>query len=495
MNSNEVHLVKRNIEQWVDDLENGENNHVDLALPSYPTYCKQLEHISDLSQLTYTALFRHIQPLDTCHRHRKHSAYIMLSTYSELDDDYKDFHFDLVFSVDNDQACWEEVRVHSVRSEYVDSIIISDSEHRPLITGHLLVVVFFWHAPNRYSAQSGVRWAERGPVSKRSKGWLLPRPKLVREICHSLGKTDISRSRRRNWLRNSNQDLWDHQPTARQFLPYEPYSLISYTEFLSNDVEPMYSFSKLALAVILGYSLFYLYEGPWIPCLWPRSGIKFFQAGDTTFLRPLLCVPFHSKESNPTQPDEIYHQYPILVGFATTLLEIHQGRTIKSILDLEEDTVNIDDEWARTCDAFERCKKNISEVQYKEVIEACLNPRFQLQNLCEGKELQQQIFDKIVVPLVTMLEGAFGSFNPMYDLDAQASRLEIRTGIPVTEVQKSRLAPRNSPQRIKRMHSPTGGVVAMPDGELPASAAKFMGFVSSDSLHGEEEQVSESSVE
>ncbi|KIW33855.1 uncharacterized protein PV07_00671 [Cladophialophora immunda] len=467
LDSKKAHQVKQSIEEWVDDLENLDDDQLEPILPpEQPPRINQLGNVSELAQLTYTTLFGHLENLATCHKHQQHAAYAMLATYSELEEDYEDFHFDLVFSVDGSQAYWEEVRVHSFRSD----------------------------------AQSGVRWARIGPESKRIKDWLLPRPMSVRQICHSLGKKDLSRSRRRNWLQKSTQgspmhEIWDHQPTNRQFLPYEHYRLISYADCLSNEVGPMVSFSKLVLAVILSYSLFYLCEGPWLPSRWPRHGIKFFRAGSTTFLRPLLYVPIFSGYPDTAQAYETYHQYPVLVGFATTLLEIHQGRTLQSILDLTEDITDVDDEWARACEAYDKCKKNISETQYKEVIEACLNARFELQELCEGQEFQQQIFHKIVAPLVTLLEEAFGNFSPMSDLDAQASRLDLSTGLLVTEVQKSQDAPRYTLYKIDRLDSSTNPILTARQGKASASGTTSQTLVLSDSLYGEEEPLSESSAE
>jgi hypothetical protein len=89
--------------------------------------------------------------------------------------------------------------------------------------------------------------------------------------------------------------------------------------------------AKMALGVILAYSLFYLYGGPWAKERWSRTNLFFFTDGTHIPLRLFLSSD-PQKVGGPLHDPDGHHKYPEFLELGVILLEIHLGKKLESYL-------------------------------------------------------------------------------------------------------------------------------------------------------------------
>ncbi|KAK5452794.1 hypothetical protein LTS15_006942 [Exophiala xenobiotica] len=117
MQPDERSRIRQDIEQWGDELDKLSQEDDPQLFPPTTTLKHPPDRVSDFMRFAYGELLR--QHKKSCSTHHKHNTYVMLATYSELNAEDEEFYLDLLLSVDESEAIWEEVRVHSVRLEYV----------------------------------------------------------------------------------------------------------------------------------------------------------------------------------------------------------------------------------------------------------------------------------------------------------------------------------------------------------------------------------------
>lgn len=331
----------------------------------------------------------------SCPGHLDSAACLLLATYSDRAEAEDLRPLDVLFTFDPERTVWGEVRI-LVR-------LANMQEERAEIPK-----VRFALPP----IECPVRWKH-------------PQPQCVARVCEMLGNKQLTKLFRMNSVLEGDNQLWAHKPTGRMFGLGEFEKGISLEQLITMPMKKWDEMGKLILALILGYSLFYLYDGPWIGRTWPAENIMFFPNGNFIPLRPFLRTT--DSALNLDEPGSLFHRYPILIGFAVTLLEIHLGQTLDTYLGLDERLGDIDDVWAQAMEVYAKRKRDINWPSYRNAINACLDPSFELQEVLEGDRFRDEIYNKIIAPLEADLDHAFSAFISVDNLDQEAPKLNIGT--------------------------------------------------------------------
>lgn len=361
---------------------------------------------------------------------------LALATYSGIIEDEQHF-VDMLLALDTEKPLWSEMRMHT----HIDECGFTGADIKPAVPK----VMF---ADNRGKPTTAT-YKPRG------------RAKPIPYFCKLLdaSKAHFNATFRVNVTLDTNNEMWQHQPSNRYPKQADLSHSISLGDILASDTRDLNEMAKLVLALILSYSLFYLYGSPWLgpqnAAEWSRDKIIFFMKDGKDGkvpLRPFLRsdLPFNSPEASNVDgeagddDDTPFHPYPILVGFGIILLELHMGCTLESFLGLTEPLLSVDDKWARACDVFNQRKPFIPGQKYRNAIETCLDTQFgagddDLSGRWTGEDeedieqLRHQIFSKVVSPLQDELEYGFGAFIKSDDLDKEAASMDLISGLSVVE--------------------------------------------------------------
>ncbi|KAK8131810.1 hypothetical protein PG984_008248 [Apiospora sp. TS-2023a] len=277
--------------------------------------------------------------------------------------------------------------------------------------------------------------------------WRLKNAKPIPHFCDLLA-TSRPNKPRVNVTLGPDNELWQHLPTPNRLKQVNPVSLAAILG--RDDTHDINQMARLMLAVILGYSLFYLYEGPWLGTRrvagLSREKILFFQTEGKVTLRPFLHSDLGGNASDSSREcseddhgSSPSHPYPNLVEFGVTLLEIHLGTTLESYLRLTEALTDVDDKWVCACQVFSERQSFIPGQNYRDAIKACLDTQFGAGEEDDDEaeknveQLRDLVFSKIVGPLQDELEYGFGTFIKFEDIDEQAAKMDFISGLPVAE--------------------------------------------------------------
>lgn len=351
---------------------------------------------------------------------------LALATYSDMTEE-EDHFVDVLFGPAPQTPLWVEVRIH---------------KHSP--------------APTRTRpAVTKVVFADRGGKSaSMAREWWKKTPDKLLSFCNLLGpnkKNVLLTNCRLNVAVDRQHDIWRHNPTDTRFLKENesPHS-ISLSAILAPNTGELNGMAKLVLAVTLAYSLFYLYEGPWlrgrnVEAL-SRENITFFKKDGRVPIRPFLCSDICGIDGEDIADDDSFHPYPVILGFGVILLEIHLGRTLESFLNLEEPLTSLEEKWICAYKVFREKKTFIFWPNYRNVIESCLSLNFGMGNEDEDgldeadekkvEKLRGLIFSTIVEPLLDDLEYSFGGksgYIELDNIDKEAASMDLGSGLSAVE--------------------------------------------------------------
>lgn len=366
-------------------------------------------------------------------------AHLALAAYLNTAEEEEQF-IDLLFALETERPRCDEVRIYA---------------HSPTPTSIGRSVMFADELRNRPRSMKRLKKLEKVP-----------------HFCDLLGvpKRHSNAVFRVNVSVGADQSMWLHRHTPRVLKQEDVCHPVSLADILASDTRELSEMAKLVLAVVLSYSLYYLFEGPWLgprqAAEWSQKNIIFFKKRGEVPLRPFLRSDLSGnnlRSSNENggghDEEELLHQYPVLLCFGITLLEIHLGGTLESFLGLTEPLTNLDDKYARACEVFEKRKPFIRQ-EYREAIKACLNTQFgasdEESDWSEDEDdhdagvrkaadeynvehLRDMIFSEIVRPLHDELENSFGTLMEFQDnLDKQAANMDLRSGLSVADVDDGR---------------------------------------------------------
>lgn len=188
--------------------------------------------------------------------------------------------------------------------------------------------------------------------------------------------------------------------------------------------------AKLALAVIVSYSLFHFYGSHWAKDRWSRLNIVFFadaQQGHTP-LRPFLSSDPEGRGAPLTDPRGS-HRYPEILELGIILLEIHLGTSLENsgFLYPGTDTSVYDSRWLGARQVFQDRRLYIGSVVFRNAIDQCLKCDFSLLSTDDSPTMRDQIvrnrlFNEIVKPLEGELQRNFKDDLLHDSLDEDAAR-------------------------------------------------------------------------
>jgi len=249
-------------------------------------------------------------------------------------------------------------------------------------------------------------------------------PKPYPCICSVLKTHTSSRS---DWRLNIVLDpagagIQSHIPDERTYKQVSLRQQVNLKTLLASPDKDWTELAKITLAVILSYSLFYLYGGSWVKERWSRRNIVFFGDGTHIPLRPFLASD-PQKLGGPLYNPDGQHKYPEFLELGVILLEIHLGKKLDSFLKLKTDISNYDDLWFEASRAFRMRRLHIMSTVYRNAIEKCLKPDFSVSGTCDDQKLRGSLFNEIVKPLEAELEKSFQEYISLESLDEDAEKI------------------------------------------------------------------------
>lgn len=263
------------------------------------------------------------------------------------------------------------------------------------------------------------------PDSRDTGSWRAAKPKHHVCICEALRKHTRLQS---DWwslrleLGPTYKGVQGHNPQKRTYNALDLSQQRTLQSLLSNSGKDWTSFAKLTLAVMISYSLYYLYGSIWASGRWSRLNIIFFSDGRRTPLRPFLSSD-PAKLRGPLSDPDGQHQYPELLELGIILLEIHLGRSLESFLGHREKISSYDDLWLESQRAFDLRRLHIESLVHREAIKRCLSPTFSMSGTYDAETLRMTIYREIVKPLEDELIKNFGDeFASFQSLDDTAEQ-------------------------------------------------------------------------
>lgn len=187
--------------------------------------------------------------------------------------------------------------------------------------------------------------------------------------------------------------------------------------------------AKMTLSVILAYSLFYLYGGPWSRGRWKRDHIVFFVDDNNKIpMRPFLKTPVSSQSHKGKEAArEEIHRYPEFLELAIMLLEINYGQSLESMLSMDECIQSLNDSWCAASEVFNHRKLDIEKPGLRRAIALCLKPDFGMDFANHGApdhdNVRSKLMKDVVQPLEQDLEYAFKDFISVDGLDDEAPKI------------------------------------------------------------------------
>ncbi|QGA21462.1 hypothetical protein EYB26_009173 [Talaromyces marneffei] len=296
-----------------------------------------------------------------------------------------------------------------------------------------------WHEANVHVAKTGtaIRFTKEDPSKKK-----LPAMK-VKNLCEPIKKRkQFDRIKLRV---DDDGILWKLRSEKCCFAIDESKPPVSLQQFIQDQYRSLTDKTKRILAVVLGYTVLYLHETPWLPSTWGPSSILFFHTTSSSIpLKPFIQTKLahdHTKTSeaedidpddfdpDDLDPDDIMmHQCPHLVTLGIVLMELYLATTFEELAEkynipLNERTRSIDAELV-----FSKCKSEIPEnSQFHCAVEKCLDPKvWEDENgaRLDDQTLKITIYQEVIRPLEDELNHAF-SYIPIEDLDRIAQSLDL----------------------------------------------------------------------
>lgn len=247
----------------------------------------------------------------------------------------------------------------------------------------------------------GVRFELPGKPDVQSHNWRSSTPKQFPCICETLKgqSTVVSDGCRLHIAMDSeNGAVHVHVPESdRKYPQVSSQQQRTLKALLENSGSEWNEFIKLVLAVVVAYSLFYLYDGSWANGRWGRDNIIFFLEGNRIPLRPFLSSdPLHDK--GPLVDLDGQHRYPEFLELGLILLEINLGQSLESF-NRSDKITDYDELWLTACRVFKLRRLRIPSQAHRDAIDKCLAADFKMTGTCNPQELRDSLFEMIVKPL------------------------------------------------------------------------------------------------
>lgn len=150
------------------------------------------------------------------------------------------------------------------------------------------------------------------------------------------------------------------------------------------DRERFYPNDKKVLAYTLAHALLNLYEGPWLQSLWTLDNIFFPYEANTGKLYNIHqpYVACNLSADTPTLGTlDASHKYPLILSFATLLLELETGEQVQAIRTNKKGEPSVFTTLREYC---LRSSKHQLSLRYGNALRACVNF-----STCLEKELGQ----------------------------------------------------------------------------------------------------------
>lgn len=250
--------------------------------------------------------------------------------------------------------------------------------------------------------------------------------------------------------------LWKLRSEKCCFAIDESKPPVSLQQFIQAQYRSLTDKTKRILAVMLGYTVLYHHETPWLPSTWGPSSILFFHTTSSSIpLKPFIqtklahdhCQSSVSRDIGPDDfdPDELdpddimMHQCPHLVTLGIVLMELYLATTFEELagkynIPLNDRTRSIDAEIV-----FSKCKSEIPEnSQFHYAVEKCLDPKvWEDENgtRLDDQTLKITIYQEVIRPLEDELNHAF-SYIRIEDLDRIAQTLDLGSWGQITPIQQ-----------------------------------------------------------
>jgi hypothetical protein len=215
--------------------------------------------------------------------------------------------------------------------------------------------------------------------------------------------------------------IQSHKLDERTHMEVSLQQQVNLKALLASQDKDWTELAKMTLAVILAYSLFYLYGGPWAKERWSRTNIFFFADGTHIPLRLFLSSD-PQKLGGPLHDPDGHHKYPEFLELGVILLEIHLGKKLESYLGFKTDITNYNELWCGACKVFRERRLHILSTIHRGAIEKCLKPDFSISGICNDQELRDSLFKEIVKPLEIELRKNFQEFISLESLDEDAGK-------------------------------------------------------------------------
>jgi hypothetical protein len=236
-------------------------------------------------------------------------------------------------------------------------------------------------------------------------------------------------------LRQSCLDRVNRRPVIRTFQAESLQGQIDLKSLLSLKERKWNTETKWALAVLLAYTLLYLYGGSHFRGLWKRENISFFHDGVRIPLRPFFGATLPDdafrRRGNAASPGS-QHRHPDILMLGVMLLEIYLGKRLESFLEMEGDITEENDLYLKAWKAYKQLKFEKTSWRYKKAILACIDTQcFPAAHESDGKKMRSEIFQRIVKPLDEDVLGLLESWQVFKLDDALADKYDLARGLSV----------------------------------------------------------------
>jgi hypothetical protein len=260
--------------------------------------------------------------------------------------------------------------------------------------------------------------------------WFSSNPKVFRCFCKTMAKhARKNSSRRMNLTLDSAQSAVEyHRSSTRIYLPNVLESHITLKSLLEMRDKNWTGTTKLALSLILIYSLYYLSGSPWAKERWSRKNIIFFRNGDEIALRPFLRSD-PAGTSGPLSDEDEFHRHPEVFELGVILLEVHIGQSLEAYLGIGRDISTYDGLFDAACNVFRSEDQNIMLNAYRRAIENCFfHVEDAIEDMGEGTpedRLRMWLLKEVLIPIETDVRTSFGRFISVDRLDEEAEKFNL----------------------------------------------------------------------
>lgn len=216
-----------------------------------------------------------------------------------------------------------------------------------------------------------------------------------------------------------------HYGASLQSLPdMAVHETVDLATVLSSSASSWRTQTKLALATLLSYSFTYLNSGSWLFDGWRQSNIIFYRSGSTIPLRPFLRRQQSPSSRRNSQRIEVseFHQYPDLLEFGITLLEIFIGKRI------EQYKIPCSDRWIIASKVLQMEKAKIPFDDYRDAVNICFLQDGGVGPNCEPVMLRKQLFDNVYRKIGKLLKQGFPELFATASFDSQAAKIDLGSG-------------------------------------------------------------------